>query len=488
MFCGICGAKADEGDKFCIKCGARLTQEINTEAVQMPVYEMPEPSKYEEQVNTNDNASQVQKPKKSKKIFIIIGAIVLFIIVLVVALFFIMKSFVDKKITEAKTIDFEMEHIDIEFSGYDTAGFVNVEFNDEFKKDALFALGFDEDEADSKEAKRAVMDLIYALDVDCNKKSGLSNGDKVKITITADKDDLDDLDVIFDDVTIEVTVTDLEKSNEINPFDFITVTTKGFDGQVSVDWDYTGSNELINKYSYVCEDWCNLSIGDTFTIKFDEYDKEYLLEKQGIVLSQTEKTYKVENADKYISEFDDIDAGILSEIKKMCEAEIEDEYDMDYVSFELESFEYYGAYLLTNKTVVGNQSALYMIYEGTIISTEDEFDPVTVYIPVSIYDLIQRVDGTQEVDKYVYVDMKFSYVEGERGNYVYGYTSEKALFEDKCDFDNYKVDLAGKVVDFRYEEEEETTEEATEKTTEEVIEEETTEQEETTEETDEADE
>ena len=115
MFCGICGAKADEGDKFCIKCGARLTQEINTEAVQMPVYEMPEPSKYEEQVNTNDNASQVQKPKKSnKKLFIIIGAIALFAIIICISFVFIIKAFINKKVTEAKTIDIEMEYLDID--------------------------------------------------------------------------------------------------------------------------------------------------------------------------------------------------------------------------------------------------------------------------------------------------------------------------------------------------------------------------------------
>lgn len=481
MFCGICGAKAEEGDKFCIKCGAKLTQEINTETVQMPVYEMPEPPKPEEQLNTNDNASQVQKPKKSKKIFIIIGAIALFVIIFIVALVFIIKSSINKKITEAKTIDFKMEYIDIEFSGYDSVGVANVEFNDEFKDDALVALGFDEDEADSEEAKRAIMDLIYALDVDFNKKARLSNGDKVKITITADKDDLDELDVIFDEVTIEVTVTGLEKSNEMNPFDYLTVITEGFDGNVTVKWEYTGDNEFINTYSFDCSDCWNLSIGDTITITFDEYDQEYLLGQQGIILTQTEMTYTVKDADKYISEYDDIDADIIKEIKKMCETEIEDKYDMAYVSFELESYEYYGAYLLTNKSVIGNKSVLYMIYKGTIVSKNDDFDPVTVYIPVSTYDLIQRVDGTQEFDNRAYVDLQFSYVNGEFGNYVYGYLSEKDLFEEKCNFDDYTVDLAGKVIDFRYADEEETTEETTEKDTEG----ETTEQEETTAETDE---
>lgn len=483
MFCGICGTKVEEGDKFCIKCGAKLAQENATEPVAMPVYEMPEPPKPAESVNTNDNASQGQKPKKSKKIFIIIGAIVLFIIVLVIALFFIIKSYLNKKEIEAKTIEFKMEYIDIEFSGYNTAGVVNVKFNDEFKKDALIVLGYDEDEADSKEAKRTVMDLIYALDIDVDKKTGLSNEDKVVISITADKDELEDLDVIFEDITLDyVVVMGLEGSNEINPFDFITVETEGFNGQVTVDWEYTGSNEYISKYSFECDKSWNLSIGDSFTIVFDEYEQQYLLENHGIILTQTEKTYKVEDADKYISEFDDIDSKIIDAIKEECEAEIEDEYDAKYLNFELESFEYYGSYLLTNKTVVGNQSILYMIYEGTIVDKEDEFDPVTVYIPVSAYDLIQRVDGKQEVDEDVYVDMKFSYVEGELGHYVYGYTSEKTLFEAKCDFDTYEVDLAGKVVDFRYVDKYETPEEET--TEEETTEEETTE-EETTDEADE---
>ncbi len=462
MFCGICGAKANEGDKFCMKCGAKLTQDINSGAVQMPVYEMPVQPEIPEPVNTNDNASPVQKPKKGKKkLFIIIGAIALFVIVLIVSLVFIIKAFINKKETEAKTIDFEMKYLDIEFSGYNSAGVVTVEFTDEFKEKALTSLGFDEDEADSKEAKRAMMDLIYALDIDIDDKKGLSNGDKVIITITADKDDLEELDVIFKECTVEVTVSGLEESNEMNPFDYLTVTTEGFDGNVMVKWEYTGSNEFINTYSFDCRNAWNLSIGDEFTITFDKYDQEYLLERQGIVLAQTEKTYTVEQADKYISEFDDIEDDIIKEVKKLCEDEIEDKYDMDFVSFELKSYEYYGSYLLTNKSVIGTPSVLYMIYKGTIVSKNDDFDPVTVYIPVSINDLIQRVDGSQEIDNRAYVDLQFSYVDGEVGNYVYGYLSEKDLFEEKCDFDSYTVDLAGKVVDFRYVDEEKTTEKAT---------------------------
>ena len=449
MFCGSCGTKVPDGDKFCIKCGAKIVQE-NAETVQMPVYEMPVQPMYEMpvQTDTKDNASQAPK-KSNKKLFIIIGVIALCVIIIIVALVFLTKSLINKKETEAKTIDLVMAHLDIEFSGYNTAGVVEVSFTDEFKEEALSAMGFDEDETNSKEAKRAIMDLIYVLDIDFNKKTGLSNGDKVKITITADKYDLDELDVIFDDVTIEVEVRGLEESNEMNPFDFLTVTTEGFDGDVNASWEYTGTNEFINTYSFECYECYNLSIGDTFTITFSEYEQEYLLEQQGIILTQTEKTYTVEDADKYISEFDDIDARLIAEIKDKCEEEIKDKYDMPYVSFELESYEYYGSYLLTNNNYIGSPSVLYMIYEGTIISTNDDFDPVTVYIPVSVYDLIQRMDGTQEVGARVYVDLQLSYVNGEYGNYVYGYLDEKDLFEDKCNFEDYTVDLSGKVSDFR---------------------------------------
>lgn len=535
-FCNNCGAELPEGGKFCTKCGTKVeavpvaapVQEtvevtaqpqetvenvasentVNQAQEQPPMYEMPQPSPYgmpqgseqsvaygmpqgsEQSVPYGMPQQPVNKEKKpvNKKLIIIIAAAALALIIIIIVAIVIANVIKTKKEIAAKTIKFTEEFLEVEYSGYDGFGEATIYIDrNEFKPVAYEAMGYDEDSKSSKAADKFI-DLIYGIAIDVSETTALTNGQEITVKIIADEEEMEDVDVILKDVEIKLTVSGLKDVVKYNPFDDIEVSTSGLDGEVRVSWEYVGSNDYLSTYSFDIDNSKNLSVGDKFTISLDEYYVESMLEYDGIMITETEKTFTVESADHYLSKFEEISDSMLESMKKDAEAEIEDGYDGSYSDVTLDSYEYYGAYVMKgiDDSWSTYDNVIYLIYKGVVSSDDDEFDPVDVYLPVRFCYIMERADGTQEYDDYVSFDSNYERVDGTY-EYVYGYLDEEDMFNEYYNTDKYSYDFAGKVKDFSKETDKPVEEETTEEDSD--VEEETTEEdsdvgEETTEDSD----
>ncbi len=122
-------------------------------------------------------------------------------IICVVILILVMTSFTGC----AKRMDME-DYIKVEFSGSNGKGKARIKFNDdEFAKKALLEDGESEDNLYGKLGD--FEEICKAIDPKLDKKDGLSNGDKVKITYKIDKDVMDkyNISLTADDKEYEVT-------------------------------------------------------------------------------------------------------------------------------------------------------------------------------------------------------------------------------------------------------------------------------------------
>lgn len=446
--CSNCGAELQEGLKFCTTCGAKVEEVVAA----APVQEEPVNSAYTMPTQPVNEVAKEKKPF-NKKIFIIIGAAVLALIVIIVVAVVISNIFKKKKAIEEKTIKFEEDFLEVIFEGYDTMGTAKVQINrDEFQKTAYKAMGYGKNSKSDKAAED-YLDLIYGIDIQVDKKD-LSNGDVITVKVVADKDAMDDVDVILKDAEFTFTVEGLEELERYNPFDDLTVTYSGLDGSVDAYWSYYSYSYDIYSYCFSSSGYTNLSIGDKFTITFDDEYVDDLLE-DGILITETSKTYTIESADHYITSIDDISSSMLEDIKENAEAEIEDQYDYYYYDCELDSYEYLGMYLVYAND--GSSSTSYVIYKGLVSSDYDDFEPVYAYMAVKTAYLFEDAEGDQSCSSYPSFWYNTETIPGTY-DYVYGFLNEKDLFDDIYnDYSEtyYSFDFSGDVTDYSdYEEEE----------------------------------
>ena len=438
--CSNCGAELQENSKFCTTCGTKVEEQQVAAAPVVeaaPVAEAATETEtaataaapVQEPVNSAYSmpAQPVAKEKKpvNKKLFIILGAALLALIICIAVAVIVANVVKHKKEIEAKTIKFKEDYITVTYEGYNSMGTAKVQINrEEFQKVAYKAMGYAKNSKSDKAAEE-YLELIYGIDFQVD-KTNLSNGDEITIKVVADKDVMDDVDVILKDVEFKYSVEGLKNVTMYDPFEDIKLNLSGFDGDVYFDWDYIGS-EALDDYSFSCNDRYDHSIGDTVTLTIDSYDVEYLLEYHDIVVTVTEKTYTIDKANKYITSLDEISDDTLDAMKDDAEYEIEDEYDSYFYDCSIDSYDYIGMYMFDK--IDGNNNYVYLIYEGTVSSDDDNFDPVTVYMAVRFTTLIDKIDGTQTFDSYAYFVYHTEDIAGTY-DYIYGYLSERDLFED----------------------------------------------------------
>lgn len=480
--CSNCGAELPENGKFCTSCGTKVEQVAAAPVVEPAAEPVAEAAATE----TAATAAPVQEPVNSaysmptqpaakekkpvnKKLFIIIGAAVLALIMVIVVAVVISNIVKNKKEIEAKTIKFKEEFIEVTYDGYNSMGTVKVQINrDEFKSTAYKAMGYGKNSKSDKAAEE-YLELIYGIDFQVD-KTNVSNGDEVTIKVVADKEVMDDVDVILKDVEFKVTVEGLVDVTMYDPFNDIEIVLSGFDGDVYFDWNYTGSYNALDDYSFSCNDRYYHSIGDTVTLTIDEDDVEYLLRNYDVMVTVTEKTYTIDKANKYITSIDEIDEDTLDSMKDDAEEEMEDEYDGYFYDCNLDSYEYLGMYLFDE--IDGDDNYAYLVYEGIVSSDDDEFDPVTVYMAVKFSDLTDKIDGTQSYYSYPTFVYNTEDIEGTY-DYIYGFLSERDLFEEiyaEHDSEDYTFEITEDLTDYsQYDEEVE--DEETDEDSEEVFEE-----------------
>lgn len=475
--CSYCGNEFADDAKFCTECGAELGEAVaaapvveETPVVEAaPVEETPvveavpveepapvvEPTpvaeeKMETPVTPVAPVNGQQAPKKKKKglkIALIIGAIAAALLGIGLVAVVAIVVFIVVMMNKTTTIDMN-DYVRYEFSGYDTAGELYVYLDGEgFMKDYVEASKEDDTTA------RSQAWFIYAnSSLSVSKSEGLLNDEEVEIRVfvmdnPSISEYLDDSKIELETESMKVTVSGLAPITHVNPFEYITITQDGIDGDIYLDVKMDYSHELMNDISVNISDNYDLKIGDVVTLSIDEYYKRRALEK-GYGITQLTMEYTVGDADKYYTDINDVDEETVTLLKDSLLKKINSYLESNEPYFTGTDIVYEGAYLLTSEEGYYRNYVI-PVYTLVVTGTDEEEIPATgIYMSFVYYNLLDTVEGE---------DTWFDYswnIEGNTGLYyswfsqVKGHISLDDLYRDVVEEfveDGYTLTYTGNV-------------------------------------------
>lgn len=328
-FCSNCGAKLDANAEFCGSCG---TKQNVAQAEENPV----ENAVTNENVEAVENNGGVTKAgldlskfdfkKYGPFIGIGAGALVLLIIIIVIITSLVGKTKIDASelcrvnfegvngngtaevsfaFDEATTmyIDYMYKYADevkakdvikavkkLDLDGIEDAGIDKDDFKEYFGDEELkvsdflsidedvlveaFTKAKDEDEA--IEMRDAILDSVEFKLADKKKNGSLKNGDKVKVTVDVDKDELKEYGIKINDDEFEVTVSGLKEAVELDVFENIKVEFTGVDGDGDADLNTDACSDFVkNNFSIRLSDDWYLSLGQKITLTVNYWGYDY---------------------------------------------------------------------------------------------------------------------------------------------------------------------------------------------------------------------
>ncbi len=348
------------------------------------------------------------------------------------------------------TINLE-DYVKVKVEGYDESGEAEIDWNDDkLDKAILEAMGYDADDEDEVvDAYSDYLEVKGAISFRANKTEGLSNGDKIKVTIKFDNDVAGDHGIKFKGEAYEYTVKGLEELREVDPFEGLTVTFDGKSPGARAHFEYSGE-DFIYSYQFSADKEDELKVGDKIKVTCDV--SEYTLEDEGVKLSSTEKEYTVEGVDAYFDTLADVESEALTDIKTDTEAVITSYFaeHKDYIAQS--GLTYEGCYMLIDKdgdTWYG-YNTLYVIYSATVSSKEKghdkKFKPTKVFFPVKYTEVIKDKDGKITWNRSDYSPIEGSTKLQYSWSNVDGYTDGKDMYAEliepnKADW-NYEISAA----------------------------------------------
>lgn len=438
-YCVKCGAEIVGGGKFCGKCGTPVKEQ----KAEIDIYAPPEEARPEKPFN--------------RKALLIAAASLCALIVIIVVCVTVSNNIKIRNLRKAMTVN-AADYISVDFSGYDTIGEASVYMDyDGFCGAVIDAMGIPE-ELLSYEHYAKAENLYSGIQMRVEPDEGLSNGDSVLVRINFDKALAKEAGVILDFDVYEEEVQGLNELKRYDIFDYLELQYSGVSGYASLQYENSAEIAGLNNVNFNVDRLNYLRIGDEITFNVDDYSVDYLLNNYGIILETTEKTYKVGEADiaKYIDDVDDISRELINDMRANADEIIKSRFSY-YWDGELSDVEYQGMYLLTpseTNPYIGNYA--FIIYKGTVNFNsnnywswydyeEEEREPVEVYLPVEIDNLIQDIDGTQRFDG---GGLLWNYSDDDSG--VPGYIREEELFNQiiNANKENFEWEINGKLTDF----------------------------------------
>ncbi len=167
-------------------------------------------------------------------------------------------------------------------------------------------------DGDGTDLELAGIELQIYDSVECSidKKEGISNGDKITVSMTADNDRLKEYGVKFELDDYVYTVEGLKESVELDVWSDVAITYDGIAPNGSANVQYNGNDDFIkNNVRYLIDKSYGLSNGDEITVTAS--CSQSRLDENLYKLSQNEKKYTVEGLSYYA---DDLSGFDMSEI------------------------------------------------------------------------------------------------------------------------------------------------------------------------------
>lgn len=398
-FCGQCGSKLEDSAIFCNSCGAK--QETDGKA-KTPV--------------------NVQK-KKNKKAPAWIGLGLVAVVAVVIL------SAIVRKNMSYTTIDLK-DYVEVSFSGFETMGEADVKVSDDLSKDLnkLYQAfkANNSTEAFQKTAQKIEelkaeksLSSMFDREISLLPESGLSNGDKVEVSVSMDHEIWKLLKVKIKDYEGTVKVKGLKDIVEVSAeemFSGAEVKITGISPFLHVSVSNTSSDPLISRLRYMVAGQSTIAaVGDTVMIGISNDSIAEKLLKEGYVVDVSlQKEYAVKNADRYVADWDEVPEEMQ---KKLLEnAVICGEKKLAEVGWFSAGWEVYDGTLhgyIDNEectaltvdrvyTLLGTseyyQNKMIIILAGECTSKENAEWKKVCYFPVEVCNIILRENGVCEAD------------------------------------------------------------------------------------------
>lgn len=403
-YCTNCGARIPADSRFCPECQAQQN-------VAPPKPEKKKTRKYV-QADMKDirQKTEAELKKRKKIIGIAVAAVVAVCLILGVVSMLLGSSINMNK------------YLKVTFSGYDTVGKAVITFDEErfctengkkLNKGANKGKGFSlknrqEVAAANENAAREFLSQYVSVNVD--KTENLTNGDTVNVTWTCDNAAIKaayGLKVRCKDQ--QLTVSGLEKADVFDPFEGISVTFEGLDGNGDAEITGSATDPAAQEFRYSLDKSYDLSNGDTVTVTaYMSVDDpiEYCQTMYGKIPGTQTKTYTVSGLMQYVSTLSEISADALAQMQ----AQAQDVYQADVAQNwgdgeSLQGMTYLGTYLLKNKNSDswGSNNLLYLVYKVSVrdrySGDEGSYDKTNdIYWYICYSNLLTDGQGMTQVD------------------------------------------------------------------------------------------
>lgn len=297
----------------------------------------------------------------------------------------------------------------VTIEGFDSRARANAYLDDVGLYNALAG------EKASEEEKNKYKPFVDSISITLDREDGLSNGDVVKVSVEYDRDMAEELGLVIDLDNRYVKVKNLKEGRELDLFSDVKIITGGISPYVYAAYINESEDEYLSKLEYDIDKNAELSIGDeiTITCMIDEESAA----KKGYYYDTNKMQYTIVKADKYIDSVDEVDVGVIEELKEECIEVIVNEtndttYHMSYKvtgsneylyrdnNEKAVGFEYYGTVLANNDIGFEQKHENYVLvfYKGSIAlptytTEEDPYDYIDAYFCFIYSDAILTKDG-----------------------------------------------------------------------------------------------
>lgn len=147
-------------------------------------------------------------------------------------------------------------------------------------------------------------------------KAGISNGDKLSIEITYDKELARAAGVSVGSSTFNMRAKGVENGRKINLFDNVEVIFAGISPDAYVVTRNTWEDEFLSQLSYTADKASNITVNDEITIHCNVDASE--LGRHGYITDCYDKIYKVDKLSTYVEDNSQIDKNVLQQHIQLC--------------------------------------------------------------------------------------------------------------------------------------------------------------------------
>lgn len=265
------------------------------------------------------------------------------------------------------------EYLNVSFSGYNTAGSAEVEFNSR----ALIESIMGEMPSDLSRIDSYIEDYnAYAegLALSVFPRDGLSNGQEITVKIEVSGKAASKI------LPLEktYTVTGLKEAELMDVFSQMSFSVSGVDGEATAKMSPSSESNILSAYIFVFDKLKNLSNGDVVTVSI--LNAEAVADKYNYFPMETTKQFTVSGLPEYLT-----DASLLpkDQLKQIIQQILIDEKEDDGWGFTFTEPQYYTTYFGVAKA------------DGSALKN----NILRIFITYDEY-----YDGDFRNNKYVYVD------------------------------------------------------------------------------------